>query len=228
MTRTFAITCLCASVLAAAIVALNLAARRADNGAIQVECGALLPYEGLLIVGADITDGAAIDHAGRINAAMESWERASGVTLFGVQPSDGAGAGLDTFRRALRGEGPEPVGRVLVVSSEVGRDLVTDASDTAGHARLRWDPHTCRIGYAVIVLPDANLSDDEWRVVAQHEIGHVLGLAHDPSPASVMHHAARPGAMITEYDAALVRERARDPDVSSPRERDGLGTMEGL
>lgn len=217
MSRTFLVALVCALVLAGMIVGLNLAARRADNGALQVECGTLLPYPGLLVVGADIADDAAIKRAGRVNAAMESWERASGVTLFGAQPNDGTDVGLDTFARALRGEGPEPVGRVLVVSSEAGRALIADASDTAGHARLRWDPRTCRIGYAVIVLPDADLSDDEWRVVAEHEIGHVLGLAHDPSPSSVMHWRVgerHPGveASISKYDAALVRERAQEAE----------------
>ncbi len=210
MTRTFTIALIGALVLGGIIVGLNRAARRADNGALQAECGVLLPYPEPMDV---YVDGSAYDWDPHVARAIARWQHASGVQLFGqtytVAPSGSfVGADVDTFACAFADRGPEPVGRVLVVSSAVAEYLVADASDTAGHARLRWNPRTCRIGYAVIVLPEADLSEDERRVIAEHEIGHVLGLAHDPSPSSVMHHETTPGAQITERDAALVRSRA--------------------
>jgi hypothetical protein len=92
------------------------------------------------------------------------------------------------------------------------KSLAVDDEDAV--ARLRWLLGTCTIGYAIVRLrasPEP-LAPDAMREVALHELGHVLGLAHDGLTRSVMVRrvtAPQPGEPrfpheITAHDAAIV------------------------
>lgn len=199
MSRLFIVVIAASAVLAAIIVSMNL--RRGDSGAMVVDGCTVKPYPGALVL--QVHESQA-DQREVFSAALRAWS--AGGPLLGVAVPAGREA-VQTFAHALEGTGPEPVGYVLVISAEDGASLLRDWQETSGHARVRWDPRTCTIGYAIIVIDDREHTADEWRAIAEHEVGHVLGLAHDFAPESVMAHPVRATARITEEDQALVRKR---------------------
>ncbi len=76
-----------------------------------------------------------------------------------------------------------------------------------GEARIQWD-HQCRVLRADIYVQPGLPAATRTAVVA-HELGHVLGLAHDDDPGSVMHPDADPYWVIREEDAEAIHGHRR-------------------
>lgn len=218
----FAISIVAALALAAGIVALNVLRPGPDNGRIEAKCGptasgelrwsaSRLPVQVLVDPSAGEWTGALLDAAKTINGAARR-------EVVRVEPA--TSTAWVAFADALAGVGAEPVGRVIVYVGEepllVGHRL-TAIEHPWGVTRLRWDPATCAIGYGVVWLrgPPSEVATAVAGEVALHEIGHVLGLAHDGLTRSVMVRdltAPEPGEgprfphTLTEHDAALIAE----------------------
>lgn len=114
---------------------------------------------------------------------------------------------------------------LFVPLGEVGEGVIVPVSPCWKLARWEASGSCCTFGYTRLTTRDAKIwsaaiyidqSDiDEltnlelWRAMA-HELGHVLGLAHDESKLSVMHPGLRNRVpMIAIDDAAFVRQRYR-------------------
>lgn len=81
-----------------------------------------------------------------------------------------------------------------------------------GQSHIKFWPDTKgglegRIHHVLVVL-DSDLIGDDLYVVALHEFGHVLTLAHDAEIESIMHTPVQAGSKITDEDARIVRAKA--------------------
>ncbi len=116
---------------------------------------------------------------------VDAWNRAA------------AGTGLQLTWRV--GTGPcEPAGTVIPVCESRTRELGgTGGVAREGVARLELGPDKTQAhneGGVILVCGDCQLAPSRRRVVATHEIGHVLGMVHSVRLASVMYHAGGPDA----------------------------------
>lgn len=90
-----------------------------------------------------------------------------------------------------------PAGFLAVVISE----------DQNGHTEHRYEKPTGRILAARMSIPDGLATPDLSKVI-QHELGHVLGLDHDESTASIMHpQLQQRNQFLGEADGALLRKQ---------------------
>lgn len=96
----------------------------------------------------------------------------------------------------LRFDQPFPVNSIGVVS---------DSGIDPNHGQTILYDHAGALQYAIMTLPEANI-EDAYSIVL-HEMGHVLGLAHDDSPTSIMYPKihARP-QMLSAADAKLLHD----------------------
>lgn len=198
--KTFQIALALAAVLAAVIVYLNIERPGADSGAIIKSCGALhwtawdLPIEVYV-------DETARDWEPAVRRGAAMWTEAAGRPVFDVR--SGTPTVYESFRRAFYSGGPEPVRKAIIVAGAT--ELVLD-DDEDGHARIRYNVDTCRIGYVAARFPDGEPLDESLRTsAAAHELGHILGYRHDLDPRSVMADTALPGQKILAGDAAHAR-----------------------
>lgn len=202
--KMFMIALVAAAVLAAAIVVLNVVRPGADRGPLEASCGPLhwSPWDLPVAV---YVDESAADWIPAVRRAASMWDAAAGRAVFDVRKGTPAVYGF--FRRALAGGRDEPSGTAIVVSGATELPLQDDGD---GHAKVRFDPATCRIGWAAVRLPDGEeLPETVRTAAAAHELGHVLGFTHDPDPRSVMHETARSGQKILDGDAAHARTSLR-------------------
>ncbi len=219
--RTFLLCLGGALMLAGIILGLNVARPGADHGAIEKPCGEL-HWPSSRLPAVVLVDESAAEWAPALREASFAWSHVAGREVLRVE--DAQPSAWTTFASALAGEGLEPAGHVLVVAGDalgmLASPATTGADDGDAIARLRWREDTCAIGYGVvrIALDGEPRSEAVMRAVALHELGHVLGLADDDLPRSVMAdiESPKPGAptfgrVITERDAAWVRARA-SPD----------------
>jgi hypothetical protein len=220
MKPAFLVSLLAALALGAALLTLNILRPGPDEGRLQAPCGigdahGELRWEPERLPLQVLVDESAGDWTGAILDAAKAWNVAAERDVLRVEPA--APTSWVDFADALAGTGPEPVGRVLFYGGDnlalAGpKSLAVDDEDAV--ARLRWRLGTCTIGYATVRLrasPEP-LAPEAMREVALHELGHVLGLAHDGLTRSVMaravespepgkHHTQR---AITAHDAALI------------------------
>lgn len=80
---------------------------------------------------------------------------------------------------------------------------------------IEWDNFQGLIAFN----PRTQLSDSEMYLTAVHEIGHMLGLKHNPSATSVMYYLDLQGAEIldqTDLAVLATRHRLRIESVSTP------------
>jgi hypothetical protein len=222
MKPAFLVSLLAALALGAALLTLNILRPGPDNGRIEAACGvggALddLRWEPERVPLQVLVDESAGEWTGAIIDAAKAWNLAAGRDLLRVEPATPT-AWVD-FADALAGIRPEPAGRVLFFAGDNltlsgPKSLAVDDEDAV--ARLRWRFGTCALGYAVVRLrasPEP-LAPEAMREVALHELGHVLGLAHDGLTRSVMVRRVRapePGEPrfpheITAHDAAIVAQ----------------------
>lgn len=106
--------------------------------------------------------------------------------------------------------GPEYFGRARTKHLAFVR--TSTAIRDQAFTQASYNKHTCEIIVAAVTLPAAapDASDVALRVVA-HEFGHVLGLADDYAPRSVMHRSVptvHPELFsLTHADASRLQER---------------------
>lgn len=181
--------------LAAAIVLFNLLLPSGDHSFIQTACGFVRVPPGELPLTLAIDDSI-VDLEPDIAAAVRRWEELAGGDLFDVRHVVSGEAAV--FARAVSGTGPDPKGVVLAAAADVPGlgDVPEDP-----HARVRWNPASCAIGWGVIRFPATLANPDLRRRAIEHELGHALGLAHDEIESSVMApNGGRVGAKPTDAD----------------------------
>jgi hypothetical protein len=106
--------------------------------------------------------------------AAEVWNRAAGGTGLRLRWETGTGP--------CEADGPR-IGFCLARQADLGDQ---EHADRHGVARvLLGRSHTA--GAVVELCRDCRLDDARRRVIAAHEVGHVLGLPHSPRERSVMH-----------------------------------------
>ena len=221
MKPAFLVSLLAALVLGAALLTLNIIRPGPDNGRIEERCRAgvtgPLAWEPSRLPVHVVVDPSAGSWMATLIEAAKAWNAAAGREVLTVEPA--AETSWVEYADALAGAGREPAGTAFVYSSiepMLSAPRMAGIEDPWGLTRLRWRPDTCALGYAVVWLRDSpdSLGASFASEVATHELGHVLGLAHDGRTTSIMvRDLARPGPdhptfphEITAHDAAIVAQ----------------------
>ena len=101
-----------------------------------------------------------------------------------------------------------------------GRKTITvtisdEPMESYAQANVIYDETTGEIKHAAIFVDESDIpnhSQQEMREIMAHEWGHVLGLAHDVDPESIMYGAIpkdREKAILTKHDIDLLRKTYR-------------------